>query len=450
MSDQNTSFDLEADALLEEDDIPFEDEDFALENLEDEKIPFDDENNSGFEDPSPASIFHSSSNTNWRIRTLDFSRNSNLQPEITLLWPVYLWRVAAPIATESEVNFLVLACVRLAEAGVRTISDQAQYLSLSKDLITNLLSQAQRDKYLDEKYKITAQGKDLLASEGVENKANTQYGWILQEAVSGDVLPFFYSGKLDKVSIPKKSETELFIPILFPSPEKSPESSLISQRVETYYRLIKGKQDSIDTSEIQTLNYWSSEENLEEIEFDSVGFPIGKEDLPIDNTTHQVVRVLSRKPDRYDLAVRVRIDETADGSFSILCPFGLPDAMRWMRLFYFVAKQDKEVNKLLEDFQRQSREAWKQKQPSDLDPIELNRDAYKRLIYEIGKPLDAIYQSTWIELEKMMQSKILLERGFDEADSTITRAQKALEQLMLTLIKSETVSEETLALYNAK
>ena len=107
-------------------------------------------------------------------------------------------------------------------------------------MITNLLSQAQRDKYLDEKYKITAQGKDLLASEGVENKANTQYGWILQEAVSGDVLPFFYSGKLDKVSIPKKSETELFIPILFPSPEKSPESSLISQRVETYYRLIKG------------------------------------------------------------------------------------------------------------------------------------------------------------------------------------------------------------------
>ncbi|KKJ01570.1 hypothetical protein [Prochlorothrix hollandica] len=438
---------LEDDAFFDEDDLPFEDQDVPEENLEFEEIPFDDNLDLG--DFASISLVndHKGNRRNQRVRILDFG-NSRQDKNVTLLWPVYLWRVAAPIPITSQVNFLVLVCIRLADAGVRTISDQAQYLALSKDLVGNILNEARHAKYLDEKYRITPKGEDLLESEGIEHKTNTQYGWILQESVSGDVLPFFYSDGLDKLTIPVQNKITLSIPVLFPDqhkPHKPPEASLISQRLKTYYKLKKEH-----SSETQNLTQCSSEDTRKNIETDSVGFSIEKEDLPINETTHQVVRVLSKRPDLYDLAVRVRIDGTADGSFSILCPFGLPDAMRWMRLFYFGANQNKQIQKILDNLKSQSLEVWKQNQPTDLDPIELSRQAYSRLVYEIGKPLSSPYQSTWTELEKMMQSKIRLERGFDEADSTITRCQKALEQLMLTLIKAEPVSEEVTSLYEAK
>jgi hypothetical protein len=437
----------ENNALFDEDDLPFEDQDLPEENLEFEEIPFDD--NLDLEDPSPITLVndHKANHRNQRIRILDFG-NSWQDKNLTLLWPVYLWRVAAPTPTTSEVNFLVLVCIRLADAGVRIISDQARYLALSEDLVGNILNEARHAKYLDEKYKITPKGQDLLESEGIEQKTNTQYGWILQEAISGDILPFFYSEELDKLTISVQNKTTLSIPVLFPEqekPHKPPEPSLISQRLKTFYKL---KQEH--SSETQHLTQCSSEDASENIETDSVGFSIEKEDLPINETTYQVVRVLGKRPDRYDLVVPVCIDGTADGSFSILCPFGLPDAMRWMRLFYFGANQNKEIQKILENLKSQSLEVWKQNQPTDLDPTELSRQAYLRLICEIGKPLSSAYQSTWAELEKMMQSKIRLERGFDEADSTITRCQKALEQLMLTLIKAEPVSEEVISLYGVK
>ncbi len=135
------------------------------------------------------------------------------------------------------------------------------------------------------------------------------------------------------------------------------------------------------------------------------------------------------------------IEGTHDGQFSLCCPFGLPDGFRWVRLLNFATSQCEEGKKILEHLQTSSREAWKRRQPTEIDPVSLARLAYDKVIFEVGIPPTQAWQRVWEELERLEQSRLLLERGFDEVDTTIVRSQRVLEQLMLTLLQLDPIPQ---------
>ncbi|MHC5732475.1 MAG: hypothetical protein ACYTXY_52140, partial [Nostoc sp.] len=79
------------------------------------------------------------------------------------------------------------------------------------------------------------------------------------------------------------------------------------------------------------------------------------------------------------------------------------------------------------------------KQPGEIEPIGLAREAYDKIIFEVGSVPDKVWQQVWKELERLEQSRTLLGRGFDETDTSITRSQRVLEQLMFTLLQLDTI-----------
>jgi hypothetical protein len=110
-------------------------------------------------------------------------------------------------------------------------------------------------------------------------------------------------------------------------------------------------------------------------------------------------------------------------------------ALRWAGLLHFAASQLPDVAALLSRLQEESRQHWQEEHPSGLDPLSLGRDAADTVRTEMKTPPSALWQPAWEELEGMERSRMLVDRGFSEADAVLTRAQRSLEAAFLTWLR---------------
>ncbi|MFB2879469.1 hypothetical protein [Floridanema aerugineum] len=370
-----------------------------------------------------------------RFTQQEEAQNQN-RKTIFILWPVYGWRIAAPQIITRQLDFLQLTSLRLARAGVIRHQDQAELMGQHKDCLWNVMMQLKEQNYLDSNGRLTETGKKILSQEGEAEEERTNYGWIFQEATAGELLPYFYTENL-RFADPQRSDiTEAFQLPWIRQKSPSPNASKVISAIETYRRLLKRIQIAQSTNDPDNTQADICEfTDISELD----NLVPNKKDKEAEQLEKFRVRILSQRSQRFYLLVSCTIEGSYDGLFSLRCPFGLPDGFRWVRLLNFAASQCEEGKKLVEHLQSYSREIWKLKQPPHLEPVTVARQVYNKVALEIGQPPNRLWQRVWEEIERVEQSRLLLERGFDEVDTTITRIQRVLEQLMISLLQVDSI-----------
>ncbi len=407
--DNNMSFEFDDEELLFEDEFP---------------LPLSSDRGSDGEPREP------------NVGILRFIRPDEAQNDYqqTILWPVYGWRIAAPQVTDRQLDLLQLTSLRLARAGIISHQEQAKLMGQHKDFLFNVMMDLKNQDYLDNHGRLTEKGEKILQQEGEGEEERTSYGWIFQDATAGELLPFFYTENLYFADPNRSNITQAFQLPWIKQNLTPPNTSNVILAIETYRRLFKRVQEptnddhpSVDVGEFIKIR-----------EIDNL--PI-KKPKKAELGEKFRVRFLNKRSQRFYLLVSCIITGSYDGLFSIRCPFGLPDGFRWVRLLNFATSQCEEGKKIVEDLQSHSRQIWKSKQPPNLEPVTVARQVYNKVVLEIGQPPDPLWEPVWEEIERMEQSRSFLESGFNEIDTTLTRVQRVLEQLMISLLKVDTIPD---------
>jgi hypothetical protein len=113
-----------------------------------------------------------------------------------VLWPVFAWRVVAPVPKERKLNLFQRAVLGLARAKVTAIVDVADRLLIAPDLAGLVVLELQNMALLDHAGEPTARGLKLL--DGIEEDPpdEAQVGHVLSDPFTGKVWPRFVTGDL--------------------------------------------------------------------------------------------------------------------------------------------------------------------------------------------------------------------------------------------------------------
>jgi hypothetical protein len=113
-----------------------------------------------------------------------------------VLWPVFAWRVVAPVSKPPAQNLFQRAVLALARANVSRIGDVADRLLIAPDLAGLVVSELQSEGLLDSMGRPTENGKRTL--EGIEQEPadEAKVGHVLTDPYTAKLWPRFLIGDL--------------------------------------------------------------------------------------------------------------------------------------------------------------------------------------------------------------------------------------------------------------
>lgn len=114
-----------------------------------------------------------------------------------VLWPIFAWRVVAPVPKERKLNVFQRAVLRLARASVVRISDLAERLLITPDLAALVVQELiEQLGLLDYSGKPTKRGLEWLEDLEQEPATEAQVGHVFSDAFSGKLWARFLTGDL--------------------------------------------------------------------------------------------------------------------------------------------------------------------------------------------------------------------------------------------------------------
>lgn len=113
-----------------------------------------------------------------------------------VLWPVFVWRVVAPVPKERKLNLFQRAVLGLARAGVVRIKDVHDRLLITEELAGLVALELQQMGLLDYEGKPTKRGIEWLEDIEEEPADEAQVGHVFSDAFSGKLWPRFLTGDL--------------------------------------------------------------------------------------------------------------------------------------------------------------------------------------------------------------------------------------------------------------
>ncbi len=111
-------------------------------------------------------------------------------------YPVYAWRVVAPVPKERKLNLFQRAVLGLARAKVTAIVDVADRLLIASDLAGLVVLELQNMALLDHAGEPTARGLKMLDDIEEDPADEAQVGHVLTDPFNGKVWPRFLTGDL--------------------------------------------------------------------------------------------------------------------------------------------------------------------------------------------------------------------------------------------------------------
>ena len=127
------------------------------------------------------------------VLRLDYGKDPNAR---WVLWPVFAWRVVAPVPKERKLNLFQRAVLGLARAGVVRFADVADRLLIAPDLAGLVVLELQNMALLDRLGKPTEQGSRMLDDFEQDPPDEAHVGHILTDPFTGKVWPRFLTGDL--------------------------------------------------------------------------------------------------------------------------------------------------------------------------------------------------------------------------------------------------------------
>ena len=113
-----------------------------------------------------------------------------------VLWPVYAWRVVAPVQKERTLNLFQQAVLGLARARVTSIMEVAERLLIAPDLAGLVAWELQNMAMLDHAGVPTSRGLKALDDVEEEPPDEARVGHVLSDPFTGRLWPRFLAGDL--------------------------------------------------------------------------------------------------------------------------------------------------------------------------------------------------------------------------------------------------------------
>lgn len=127
------------------------------------------------------------------VLRLNYGKDPNAR---WVLWPVFAWRVVAPVPKERKLNLFQRAALGLARAKVTAIVDVADRLLIAPDLAALVVMELQGMGLIDYSGEPTARGLKMLDDIEDEPPDEMQVGHVLTDPFTGKVWPRFLTGDL--------------------------------------------------------------------------------------------------------------------------------------------------------------------------------------------------------------------------------------------------------------
>lgn len=127
------------------------------------------------------------------VLRLNYGKDPNAR---WVLWPVFAWRVVAPVPKERKLNLFQRAVLGLARAGVVRFEDVADRLLIAPDLAGLVVLELQNMALLDRLGKPTERGIRMLDDIEQDPPDEAQVGHVLTDPFSGKLWPRFLTGDL--------------------------------------------------------------------------------------------------------------------------------------------------------------------------------------------------------------------------------------------------------------
>lgn len=135
--------------------------------------------------------------------------NTPRKKHIDVLWPVYVYRIIYPESNDKPLNLFQEGILGLFRAGCKQIDEISQLLDLDKELIKFIIAtQLQPNGWLDERGKVTEEGKQLLDGESRQkgslykddnaSKPKQKIGYIFWDVIGKSWMPRF-SKRLNEI-----------------------------------------------------------------------------------------------------------------------------------------------------------------------------------------------------------------------------------------------------------
>jgi len=113
-----------------------------------------------------------------------------------VLWPVFVWRVVAPVPKERTLNLFQRAVLGLARARVVPLTDVADRLLIATDLAGLVVLELQSMALLDHTGLPTPRGVRMLEDIEEESPDEARVGHVLSDPFTGRLWPRFLTGDL--------------------------------------------------------------------------------------------------------------------------------------------------------------------------------------------------------------------------------------------------------------
>lgn len=113
-----------------------------------------------------------------------------------VLWPVFVWRVVAPVPKERKLNLFQRAVLGLARAKLKAIVDVADRLLIAPDLAGLVVLELQDMALLDHAGEPTERGLKMLEDIEEDPPEEAQVGHVFSDPFTGKVWPRFVTGDL--------------------------------------------------------------------------------------------------------------------------------------------------------------------------------------------------------------------------------------------------------------
>jgi len=123
-----------------------------------------------------------------------------------VLWPVFAWRVVAPVPKERKLNLFQRAVLGLARAAVVRVGDVADHLLIVPDLAALVTQELQNMGMLDHVGVPTKRGLDALDDIEDDPPDEARVGHVLSDPFTGKIWPRFLVGDLPLADVEPNEE----------------------------------------------------------------------------------------------------------------------------------------------------------------------------------------------------------------------------------------------------
>ncbi len=226
-----------------------------------------------------------------------------------VLWPVYAWRVVAPVPKERTLNLFQRAVLGLARAGVTGIVDVAERLLIAPDLAGLVVWELQNMAMLDHDGRPTPRGVKALDDIDEDPPDEARVGHVLSDPFTGKLWPRFLAGDLPIADVEPDDDGW---PVLLSGSAGDP------WRDRTF-SVLPGRRDAVVAARPGAREVLkAARRHRRQRDFDEVHDP---RDVPF----LQRVSFVDDRPQPYLFALRIR--RHASGDWMVDDPFGHGEAI---------------------------------------------------------------------------------------------------------------------------